>query len=376
MRERLRRTAIALTVALAVVTAAGCSKSGDDTGAAADTAPPADLPGSITFNDDNLGKITAEIKKQMAGKSVADVNVAMVINNPSAFWREGEAGLNNAAKELGVKAEFQAPQGGDLTRQLSILDTLRAQKVSGYTLSAVDPAAVKGPVDAALGAGIDVVAIDSPLPGTREPVLYLGTPNFDAGVQAGEAMKKLLNGKGEVAILAGSLTAANATQRIAGFTKAIEGTDIKIVQTLTDDADPAKALSNAQTALQANPNLGGIYAVWSYVGPAVGQAVQAAGKAGKVQVVADDAEPKTVQFVKDGVIQAMILQRPYQQGYLGVYLLTAMKVLGPEATAKIVEPYLTDASGVRTLSSGIGLVTRSNLEQFQSGLAELGVPAQ
>nr|WP_221380657.1 substrate-binding domain-containing protein [Actinoplanes polyasparticus] len=375
MRQRYRRTAIAMTAALAVVMAAGCSKSGGD-GAGPAAAPPADLPGSITFNDDDLGKIAAEIKTQVAGKNLADVRVAMVINNPSAFWREGEAGLDNAAKELGVKAEFQGPQGGDLTRQLSILDTLRAQKVAGYTLSAVDPAAARAPVDAAISAGIDVVAIDSPLPGTREPVLYLGTPNFEAGQQAGEAMKKLLGGKGEVAILTGSLTATNATQRIAGFQKALEGSEIKVVQTLADDADPAKALSNAQTALQANPGLGGIYAVWSYVGPAVGQAVQAAGKAGKVFVVADDAEPKTVQFVKDGVIQAMILQRPYQQGYLGVYLLTALKVLGPEATNKIIEPYVTDNDGVRTLSSGIGLVTRSNLEQFQAGLTELGVPAQ
>jgi ribose transport system substrate-binding protein len=334
------------------------------------------LEGSIAFNDGDLSKITAEIKKQLTGKDVSGVQVAMVINNPSAFWREGEAGMTNAAKELGVKADFQGPQGGDLTQQLSILDTLRSQKVAGYTLSAVDPSAAKGSVDAALAAGIDVVAIDSPLSGTAKPVLYLGTPNFEAGQRAGEAMKTLLGGKGEVAILTGSLTAVNATQRIAGFQKALEGSGIKVVQTLNDDADPAKALSNAQTALQGNPDLTGMYTVWSYDGPAAGQAVQAAGKTGKVQVVADDAEPKTVQYVKDGVVQAMILQRPYQQGYLGIYLLTAMKVLGVDATTKIVQPYVSTADGVTTLSSGIGLVTKGNLDQFQSDLRKLGVPAQ
>ncbi|MDT5034798.1 MAG: ribose transport system substrate-binding protein, partial [Actinoplanes sp.] len=192
-----------------------------------------------------------------------------------------------------------------------------------------------------------------------------------------EAMKKLLgDAGGEVAILTGSLTAANAVQRIAGFTKALEGSKVKIVQTLSDDADPAKALSNGQSALQANPNLKGIYTVWSYDGPAAGQAVQAAGKSGQVQVVADDAEPKTVQYVKDGVIQAMILQRPYQQGYLGIYLLTAMKVLGADATEKIVSQYVTQADGVETLSSGIGLVTKDNLDAFQADLTKLGVPSQ
>jgi len=76
------------------------------------------------------------------------------------------------------------------------------------------------------------------------------------------------------------------------------------------------------------------------------------------------------------VIQAMILQRPYQQGYLGVYLLTAMKVLGAGATEKIVSQYVTQADGVETLSSGIGLVTKDNLDEFQADLTKLGVPSQ
>ena len=56
---------------------------------------------------------------------------------------------------------------------------------------------------------------DSPLTGTSTPLLYLGTPNTDAGKKAGEAMKTVLGGKGDVAILTGSLTAANALQRMS-----------------------------------------------------------------------------------------------------------------------------------------------------------------
>jgi ribose transport system substrate-binding protein len=300
----------------------------------------------------------------------------MVINSPSAYWTEGQKGMENAAKELGVDSSFQAPAGGDLNQQLSILDTLRSDKIDGYTVSAVDPSAVKGPVDAAQKAGMSVVAIDSPLSGTTDPTLYLGTPNTDAGEKAGEAMKTLLGGKGEVAIITGSLTAANAVQRIAGFKKAIEGTGIKIVDTLNDDADPSKALSNSQTVLQANPNLAGIYTVWSYDGPAAGQAVKGAGKAGKVVIVADDAEPKTVEFVNGGVVQAMVLQRPYQQGYMGVYLLTAMKVLGKDATMQLLQPYLQDKDGAATISSGIGLVTKTDLPKYLDDLKQLGVTAQ
>ncbi|MEV8378755.1 substrate-binding domain-containing protein [Kribbella sp. NPDC056861] len=369
------RIAVVKTGAVLLVSTAlllsGCSKAGE--GAPAATRTVAELPGSIDFNDAQLKQVEDEITAALQGKDVSKVRVAMVINNPSAFWTEGQKGMEAAAAKLGVKATFQAPAGGDLNQQLSILDTLRSDKIDGYTLSAVDPSAVKGPVNAALKAGIGVVAIDSALSGTSSPVVYLGTPNTEAGRQAGEAMKKLLGGKGEVAILTGSLTASNAVQRVAGFKKALEGTDIKIVDTLNDDADPAKALSNAQTALQANPGLSGIYTVWSYDGPAAGQAIKAAGKSGSVVVVADDAEPKTVEFVRDGVIQAMILQRPYQQGYMGVYLTTALKVLGQEATEQLLKPFVTEQDGASTLSSGIGLVTKSNLDPYLENLQKLGV---
>ncbi|GAB3837614.1 substrate-binding domain-containing protein [Kribbella italica] len=358
-------------LAVATLLLPACSKAGEDAPAASRTMP--ELQGSVDFNDAPLQQVEEKITTALQGKDLSKVRVAMVINNPSAFWTEGQKGMQNAAAKLGVQATFQAPTGGDLNQQLSILDTLRSDKIDGYSLSAVDPSAVKGPVNAALKAGIGVVAIDSALSGTSSPVIYLGTPNTEAGRQAGEAMKTLLGGKGEVAILTGSLTASNAVQRVAGFKQALEGTDIKIVDTLNDDADPAKALSNAQTALQANPGLSGMYTVWSYDGPAAGQAIKAAGKSGSVVVVADDAEPKTVEFVREGVIQAMILQRPYQQGYMGVYLLTAMKVLGEDATRQLLQPFLADQDGASTLSSGIGLVTKANLDQYLGDLQQLGV---
>jgi len=369
--SRVRTTATAIG-AVSFLFLAGCTSAADDVAGGTSSAP-VDLEGSTAFNDAELGELAGAIETALKGKDVSGVRVAMVINSPSAYWSEGRTGMENAAKKLGVQANFQAPAGGDLNTQLSILDTLRADKVDGYTVSAVDPAAVRGPVGAAQNEGIGVVAIDSPLSGTPDPTVYLGTPNTEAGRQAGEAMKKLLGGSGKVAILTGSLTAANATQRIAGFTKALEGSGIEIVDTLNDDADPSKALSNAQTALQANPDLTGMYTVWSYDGPAAGQAVKAAGKSGKVKVVADDAEPKTVEFVRDGTIQAMVLQRPYQQGYLGVYVLTAMKVLGRDATAALLEPYLEDQDGATTLSSGIGLVTAKNLPTYLDDLKKLGV---
>lgn len=355
-----------LTVGPALAACGGGSTSSSSGGSGATATA---LRGSTDFNNANLKKLAAAIKQQLQGKDLGQLKIAMVINIPGDYWTPGQNGLMAGARDLGISATFQAPTGGDLSKQISILETLNAQHYD-YSLSAIDPAAARGPVDAAVAAGQNVIAIDSPLTGTKTPLLYLGTPNTDAGKQAGQAMKTVLGGRGDVAILTGSLTAANALQRIDGFKSAISGTGINVVQTLNDQGDHAKAESNAETALQANPNLAGMYGVYSYNGPQAAQALKAAAKSGTIKLICDDVESDAVsQFIKSGVIQGTAVQDPYQQGYMTVFVLAAMRLLGAAATTQLLQPYVTTGSdGVTTLSSGVGLVTRDNLDAYTSVL--------
>lgn len=356
----------AATLAIGPVLAACGGSSGSSSGGSGTTT--ATLQGTTDFNNANLKKLADAIKQQLQGKDLSQLKIAMVINIPGDYWTPGQNGVMAGAKALGISAIFQAPTGGDLSKQISILETLNAQHYD-YSLSAIDPAAARGPVNSALAAGQNVIAIDSPLTGTSAPLLYLGTPNTDAGKKAGEAMKTVLGGKGDVAILTGSLTAANALQRIDGFKSAL-GSGINVVQTLNDQGDHAKAESNAETALQANPNLAGMYGVYSYNGPQAAQALKAAGKSGKIKLICDDVESDAVaQFIKSGVIQGTAVQDPYQQGYMTAFVLAAMRVLGKDATNQLLQPYVTTGSdGVTTLSSGVGLVTKDNLDAYNSVL--------
>jgi ribose transport system substrate-binding protein len=354
-----------LTVGPVLAACGGGGSTGSSSGSGTTTA----LQGSTDFNNANLKKLATAIKQALQGKDVSQLKIAMVINIPGDYWTPGQNGVMAGAKDLGFTAMFQAPTGGDLSKQISILETLNAQHYD-YSLSAIDPAAARGPVDAAVAAGQNVIAIDSPLTGTKTPLLYLGTPNTDAGKKAGEAVKTVLGGKGDVAILTGSLTAANALQRIDGFKSALQGTSINVVQTVNDQGDRAKAESNAETALQANPNLAAMYGVYSYNGPQAAQAVKAAGKSGKIKIIADDVESDAVaQFIKSGVIQGTAVQDPYQQGYMSAFVLAAMRLLGKDATNQLLQQYVTTGSdGVVTLSSGVGLVTKDNLDTYNSVL--------
>jgi ribose transport system substrate-binding protein len=369
-----RWSAAALTVAM--VTAVGaCSKSGagdsaTGPGGDSDSAKVA-IKGDISFNDANLAKLDAVLKAALADKDLSKLNEAMVVNVAVDYWNAGKIGFNKGLSDLKTKGVYQAPANGRLDQQMSIIQTLRGRGITGLSVSAIDPTAIKAPIASAKKAGVPVLAIDSPLPKEDGADLYLGTPNYQAGQKAGEAMKEALGGKGQVVILVGSLTASNAVQRIQGFEDTLKGSGIKVVQKLSDSMDASKALSNAQTSFQTNPNVNGIYGVYSYDGPSAGQAVQAAGKARKIKIVSDDSDPQTLKFIQSGTIQATVVQQPYQQGYTGAYLLAALKVLGNDATMKLVRPYLENDG--TTLSSGVGLVTQANLADYQAKLRALGI---
>jgi ribose transport system substrate-binding protein len=390
---RITRKALAVIPAIAAISLAACSSSsssssppatapassaGGSAPASASSAPassgPASLSGSLTFNQANLAKLDAALGTALTGKSLSAVNIAMVVNVAADYWKAGQVGFLAGCKALGLPSShctYFAPPNGKLTEQDSELETLRSQGITGYSISAIDPASAAGTIATDMKNGIFVLPIDSPLPGTAAAGLYLGTPNTEAGYQAGLAMKQLLHGTGKVAVLVGSLTAANATQRIAGFEQALAGSSITVVQKVNDNLEAATAQSDAETILANNPDVNGLYGVYSYDGPALAQAVKSAGKTASVSVVSDDSDAQTLSFIGSGVIGGTVVQMPYQQGYTGAYILAAEKVLGEAATQAIIKPYLS--SDGFTVSSGVGLVTKSDLSTYNSLLSSLGI---
>ncbi|GHK02069.1 substrate-binding domain-containing protein [Streptomyces sp. NPDC003753] len=380
-RTRRSRTVAAATAVLISLTAAACSKNAGGSDAStpaasgsAGAAAPVALAGSVTFNQANLAKLDAALKSALAGKDLSKVDIAMVVNVAADYWKAGQVGFLKGCSDLGLaksKCTYFAPPNGKLTEQNSELETLRSQGVTGYSISAIDPTSAAGTIHTDVQKGIDVLAIDSPLPGTDAASLYLGTPNYTAGFQAGTAMKQVLGGKGKVAILVGSLTASNATQRIQGFEDALKGTQITVAQKVNDNLQASTATSDAETILANNPDVNGLYGVYSYDGPALAQAVTSAGKTSSVHIVSDDSDAQTLKFIQSGVISGTVVQMPYQQGYTGAYILAAEKVLGKDQTMAIVKPYLEKDGS--TLSSGVGLVTKSDLSAYQSLESQLGI---
>jgi ribose transport system substrate-binding protein len=146
-------------------------------------------------------------------------------------------------------------------------------------------------------------------------LFFIGQDLYAAGQTTGRAMGKLLNGKGKVAIITGFFNVISHELRRKGIEDALtkEFPGIQIVGRVENLDQAEKARAQAIDFMTANPDLAGICVT---AGGPIGaaQAVKEAGKAGKIKVVCFDPLPQTVEYIKDGSIQAAIGQNPYAEG--------------------------------------------------------------
>ena len=71
----------------------------------------------------------------------------------------------------------------------------------------------------------------------RDRVCYIGTDNVAAGRQAGQLIREAIPEGGSIMLFVGKLDAQNAQERIQGIREALAGSNIRIIDVRTDDAD-------------------------------------------------------------------------------------------------------------------------------------------
>jgi ribose transport system substrate-binding protein len=249
-------------------------------------------------------------------------SMAFVVNAASDFWKLAEAGVNAAKAELpDHDLQFRYPASGTAAGQNQLMDDLVAAGVDAIMISSVDPA---NSIDAfnRIAAQIPLFTTDSDAP-QSDRIAYLGSSNTLAGVQAGEVAVAALPDGGTCMGFVGFLGADNAVERIAGFRQAVEGSGIELVDVRGDDVDFARARSNVDDVLAANPEVDCMVGFYSYNPPKIYEALQAAGRLNDITVIAFDEDPITLGAVREGSFAGTVVQDPYQWGYQGMKLMAS-----------------------------------------------------
>ncbi|HOQ32362.1 MAG TPA: ABC transporter substrate-binding protein [Candidatus Hydrogenedens sp.] len=235
------------------------------------------------------------------------------------FWLTVKAGAEQAGKELGVKIVWQGTaKETEIEQQINIVQDMINRGVSAIVLAASDANALIGIVETAVNKGIPVITIDSGV-NSDKPMSFVATDNVAGAKIAAQTLAKLIGEEGEVGLIPFVAGAATSEMRERGFKEGISAyPNIKLVSTLYSDSNVAKAMDVTNDMLTSFPNIKGIFAANESSAVGCAQAIRSKGKAGQIKIVAFDAAEEEIQALKEGVIQALIVQNPFKMGYLGV----------------------------------------------------------
>ena len=260
-----------------------------------------------------------------AGMAAADeTRVVFVTHGQSGdpYWSVVKNGMDDAAKTLGVKAEYLAPENFDMAKMAQMIDAAAASKPDGLVVSIADPAAVSEPIKNAVAAGIPVIVIDSggsKLTHELGGLLFMGQSEYEAGVLAGERVKKL----GLTKAVCSNHEVGNISldDRCAGFAKGL-GVDVPV---LNGVMDPTEMKSRITAYLKTNPDTQFILAVGiNSAEPGLG-AIDELGLTGKVKIGTFDLSPTILRATADGKMEWGIDAQQYAMGYIPVVMFDLLK---------------------------------------------------
>ncbi len=282
--------------------------------------------------------------------------IAFVVNVPADFWVIARRGLEKAASELpNYDVQMYIPGEMSAAAQKRVMEDLLAKNVAAMTISPVNPDNSTDILNQVASKAV-LFTVDGDAPKSNR-IMYIGTDNTAAGRSHGELIKKALPNGGKIVLFVGTMDAANSQERVKGIKEALEGTKIEILDIRTDGGDQAKAKANVEDTLTKYPNIDLLSGLWAYNTPQIYNAVKAAGREGKVKIVGFDEDQQTLKGISEGVIEATVVQQPYEFGYesvkeLAQYLEGDHSIV-PANKQQIIPTKVIDKSNVKEFAASI-----------------------
>lgn len=255
-----------------------------------------------------------------AGKAKPQIEIAVIPKGLThQFWLTVKAGAEAAGKEFGAAIVWQGPaKETEVDRQISIVEDMISRHVSAIVMAACDENALIGVIKKAMDAGIPVVTIDSGVK-SDAPVSFVATDNVAGAKAAADILAKLIGEEGKVGLIPFISGAATSEMREQGFKEGIAAyPKIHLAATLYSQSDAAQGMAVTEDMMTSHSDLKGIFATNEPSAVGAAQAVKAAGKTGRIKLVCFDASEPEIAGLKEGVVQALVVQNPFKMGYEGV----------------------------------------------------------
>jgi len=262
-----------------------------------------------------------------------------------------EDAARDLSKKLGVRitALWRTPNEEDPQKQAEFIEQLVLQGVDGISVSCSNAAVVTPAINDAVEQGVVVMCFDSDAPKSKR-FCYHGTDDIECGrTVMRELIKELGPGKHVVAIPGGNPNAPNLQNRIKGAKMVAEKhPDITLRGVYYHKETPQDAAARIEEVQTAHPDIDG----WAMIGAwCLFTDALMKWEPGKVKIIAVDALPAQLPYVRKGVVARLYAQQVYKWGYRSIELLADKVILGKEP------------KNVRDISALIP-VTKENVDEY------------
>jgi|WetSurMetagenome_2_1015567.scaffolds.fasta_scaffold16579_2 ribose transport system substrate-binding protein len=263
-------------------------------------------------------------KKDQVKKNITIGFIGKMNTNP--VFIAAHSGAKLAAKELGKKynvnvvIDWATPEKENVQEQAAAIERLIRSGASGIGISCSDANYLTPTIDEATEKGIPIMCFDSDAPKSKR-FAYFGANDIMFGEMLMKELASEVSEKGTIAVLAGGKNSLNLQYRLQGIKEELKKYRNIILpqENIIHNLDiPIIASETVNRMQKANPSIKG----WILITSAALQVKNSLKwNPGEVKVVAGNAIPTELQYVKSGYVQNLVGINCFQMGYKSVEIL-------------------------------------------------------
>ena len=293
------------------------------------------------------------------------------IQNP--YMQRMYEGFETACREIGAQALYKSPEVTTPEKQIEVIESLIAQKVSGIAVAANDPDALSEVLQKAMNEGIKIISLDSAVnKDARQTHIQQADPET-VGRELIRAAYDIIGGNGGIAILTSTSQATNQNLWIEYMNREISENPEKyantpIVATAYGDDDVTKSMTETK-ALLTNGDVRVIISPTSVGMLAAAQVLEEENS--DVKLTGLGMPSQMAPYIENGTSPMVFLWNPVNIGYLAGYTMDALAQ--DTITGTVGDSFSAGTLGDKTITEdneGGSEVILGNLLKFDSSNIE------
>lgn len=257
------------------------------------------------------------------GASSDHLKIAMIAkasNNPvflaARTGAEAEAKKLSDSLHMKIEVEWLTPPEENGEVQAQRIQQAVNDGADAILISCSDASKVTGAINDAVNRGVAVMTFDSDAPQSKR-FAYYGVDDIKTGQQTMAELATLMNGKGNVGILAGNQNAPNLQKRVQGAKEELaKHPGMKLLGVFNHVETPQDAAAEVVRVDNAYPSIQG----WAFIGgwPLWTPSLLKDLDPNRIKVASVDALPSELAYVDQGIAPVLLAQPVYDWGAVGV----------------------------------------------------------